>query len=253
MVTIIIPTYNEEKFLPRLLKDIQRQTLHPDTIIVADAFSKDRTRAIAKKFGCTVIDGGLPGVGRNRGASAVKSGIILFLDADMRLHATKFLEKNLKEFSDRKLDIATVSILPDKGSYIDTLIYQTFNMLIRLTAHTKPHAQGGCIIIRKKIHDTIGGFDERIKIAEDMDYTQRAAKKGRFGILNAEPIATSMRRFARDGYSKTLLKYALTELHMATLGNVTTNIINYQFGYDTRKKKRIKTVLQKMFGIKKST
>src|SRR5437870_493328 len=84
-ISIIIPSLNEEQSLPLLLQSIKKQTIQPKEIIVADAFSTDKTRSIAKKFNCTVINGGLPGKGRNAGAKVATQDILLFLDADVIL------------------------------------------------------------------------------------------------------------------------------------------------------------------------
>ena len=64
-LSIIIPTYNEEEYLPNLLKSIESQKFKDYEVIVADANSCDNTVKIAKNYGCTVVQGGMPGVGRN--------------------------------------------------------------------------------------------------------------------------------------------------------------------------------------------
>ena len=51
-VSIVVPTYNEEKYLPRLLASIKAQDFRDFEIIVADTPSEDRTAAIARRFGC---------------------------------------------------------------------------------------------------------------------------------------------------------------------------------------------------------
>ncbi len=240
MLTVVIPTLNEEKYLPKLLRDIAGQTLQPDEIIVADAHSTDATRVLAQQAGATVVDGGLPGVGRNNGATKAKNGIIVFFDADVRLSSSTFLDDSFKEFKKRKLDIATCDIWPSDGTAVNTMMFQTYNLYARLLEKIKPHAAGMCIFITKKIHDRISGFDEKVMIAEDMDYVQRAAQFGKFGILRSWPIITTTRRFMKDGNLKTIIKYLLTELHMATLGSVKTDIFNYKFGYTEAKEKSFK-------------
>jgi len=67
MLSIIIPTLNEENYLPFLLESIKNQDFKDYEIIVADAGSHDKTREIAKNFGCKVVSGGLPAKGRNEG------------------------------------------------------------------------------------------------------------------------------------------------------------------------------------------
>ena len=85
MLSIIIPTLNEEKYLPPLLDSIKKQDYKDYEVIVADAGSKDKTVEIAKKYGCKVVKGGLLPAGRNRGAEASKGDLLLFLDSDIIL------------------------------------------------------------------------------------------------------------------------------------------------------------------------
>jgi glycosyltransferase involved in cell wall biosynthesis len=66
--SIIIPTLNEEVLLPNLLRDLQAQTFRDFEVIVADAGSKDGTVDLAQSLGARVVPGGMPAVGRNRGA-----------------------------------------------------------------------------------------------------------------------------------------------------------------------------------------
>src|SRR3989304_5649057 len=97
MLTIIVPTKNEEACLPILLESIKWQSIQPEEIIIADAFSEDSTRSVAESFGAKVIGGGLPGSGRNKGAQVAKTKYLLFLDADVVLNDTDFLSESLNE------------------------------------------------------------------------------------------------------------------------------------------------------------
>lgn len=231
MFSIIIPTYNEEQFLPNLLKDIKTQSIAPHEIIVADANSTDRTREIAKKYKCSIIDGGLPSIGRNRGAAQARYGILIFFDADVRLPTKTYLEDSLKEFRRRKLDLATCDVIPSEGPALNYFMLKTYNTYTRLLERMRPHAPGFCIFIKRRIHKKIGGFDERVLLAEDHDYVQRAALYGSFGVLRIAPIVTSTRRFVKDGHLKTISKYILCELHMSTFGSVKHDLFKYRFGY----------------------
>ncbi|MBP9748977.1 glycosyltransferase [Patescibacteria group bacterium] len=232
MLSVVIPTYNEEDFLPALLASLARQSVRDVEIIVADAQSTDKTRAIAKKHGCTVVEGGLPAVGRNNGAAVAHGELLLFLDADVLLPGEDFLAGVLKEFTERHLDISTSLIRPMSSSSLDTLFYVFYNSYIYATQKFFPHAHGFFIIVRKEMHERIGGFDVRVQLAEDHDYAQRAAKAGAtFGVLMNEKLPVSTRRFLRDGHFRTAAKYVLCELHMLTLGSVKSDIFRYRFGY----------------------
>ena len=85
MLSIIIPTLNEEKYLPLLLKSIKEQNVKDYEIIISDAQSTDKTLDIAKKNNCKIVLGGLPGKARNEGAKVAKGNLLLFLDADVLL------------------------------------------------------------------------------------------------------------------------------------------------------------------------
>ena len=102
ILSIIIPTYNEEEYLPVLLDSIKMQNFDDYEIIVADANSTDRTREIAEEYGCIVIDGGLPAVGRNKGAKAAKGEYLLFLDSDLML-TEDYLRDTIYEFQMERL------------------------------------------------------------------------------------------------------------------------------------------------------
>lgn len=78
MLSIIIPTFNEEKYLPILFESLQKQTFNNFEIIVADNNSTDATRSIALAAGARVVGGGLPAGGRNMGAKFAQGEWLLF-------------------------------------------------------------------------------------------------------------------------------------------------------------------------------
>ena len=63
MISIIIPTLNEEKYLPLLLSSIKKQNFNDYEIIIADAGSDDKTLEIVKNYNCKIkIDGKKPSI-----------------------------------------------------------------------------------------------------------------------------------------------------------------------------------------------
>lgn len=230
MLTVVIPTKNEEAYLPRLLASLKKQTMQPEEIIVADAHSTDRTREVAASFGARVVDGGLPGPGRNRGAAEAKTDFILFLDADVELDDPTFIEKAVGEMRERKLDLATCDVFPLSGSKLDQVMHKAYNRYVRTVGAAFPHAPGFCMLVAKALHDDIKGFDETVTFCEDHDYARRASKKGAFGFL-ATRVPVSVRRLDRDGRARIALKFVLAEVHLATVGPIRHNLFNYQFGH----------------------
>lgn len=86
-ISIIIPAYNEEKYIEKCLDSIYRQTVRPLDVIVVDDGSTDSTSRIAEQLEAVVykiIHQG-PGRAKNFGASKAKGEILVFIDADMQL------------------------------------------------------------------------------------------------------------------------------------------------------------------------
>jgi glycosyltransferase involved in cell wall biosynthesis len=239
MLSIVIPTKNEEDFLPLLLQSIRNQTVQPLEVIVADAKSTDATREIAMQFGCRVVDGGMPGPGRNRGAEAARGAYILFLDADVQLLDRRFIERTMGEILERKLDFATCDVLPLSERPIDRVFHHFYNKYSRLTIPLHAHAPGFCIFARRSLHYKLCGFDETVIFCEDHDYAERCREIGAFGYLNSARIYVSIRRLDRDGRLTIAIKYTLGELHLMTLGPVRHNAFRYEFGYKKRSREKI--------------
>jgi len=229
MLSIIIPTFNEEKFLPILLKSLKKQTFKDFEIIVADNNSTDATRSIALKGGARVVDGGLPACGRNNGAKVAHGEWLLFLDADVIL-PSDFLEKAMGEIKESTFASASCLINPLSDRKIDKFLHGVVNLYFQAIKKIFPHAPGFCIFVKKEIHQLVGGFDEKIKLAEDHDYILRISKIAHFDFLQSVRIPVSVRRLDKDGRLKISIKYLVAEAHLIFLGPIYSDIFNYKFG-----------------------
>jgi len=230
MLSIIIPTLNEEKYLPKLLDCINKQTYKDYEIIVADANSEDKTVRLAKKYGCRIVKGGLPGISRNKGAKAAKGDILLFLDADSAIEP-KFLEEALNKIKKRKLDVAGCYLQPSSDKIIDRIFLGIFNSWTFLTQGFYPNACGTGIFCKKWLHDKINGFDKTIKLSEDMDYARRAGKLGKFGILRNPKVIFSMRRYDNEGRFNVGFKLLLSGFYRVFFGEIRGDIFKYNLKY----------------------
>ncbi len=232
-LSIIIPTKNEEKYLPKLLASVKKQSFRDYEIIVADNNSKDKTRKIAEKYKCKIVKGGLPGKARNAGAKIAKGDILLFLDADTELKTKNFLEKAIKEFERRKLDIAAPLVFL-RGKELDKLYTNFWNYLTEFFQYSlTPFAGGWCIFAKKNLHQKIKGFDERITLGEDTDYVQRMVRskllRVKFRVLKSVKIQVSTRRLGKEGHLKVAVQGIGTGLHWALLGKDKKNRFKYRF------------------------
>ncbi len=227
-LTVVVPTLNEAERLPRLLELLARQSTPPDAVVVADAGSTDETRAIARTAGAAVVDGGLPGAGRNAGAAVATTDLVLFLDADNE-PPSDWIELAIAEFEERGLAAAAGRIAPVERDPGNLFACDAANLYLELMQYVQPHAPGFCILVRRNLHERIGGFDETVVLAEDHEYVQRAAKSGKFRILRCPPMPTSMRRIEKEGIIGLAFKYLYTELHV--LAGVPVREIPFEYEF----------------------
>jgi glycosyltransferase involved in cell wall biosynthesis len=246
-ISIVIPALNEEKFLPLLLESISKQTFKDYEVILADAGSTDETIAVAKKFGITIVKGGMPGPGRNRGAEVAKGDFIFFFDSDVIIPET-FLEKAMSEMEDRFLDLATCEFNPLSELNIDKVLFQFSNLIVKMNQNINPRAAGFCIFISRRLFNRIKGFDESVVIAEDHDLVERATKFRPLRFLNSTSLSVSVRRLDKEGRLSLLQKYIKVEMHLLTKGSVRDEIVEYEFGNftddDKQKQRKILTDIE---------
>lgn len=97
-VSVIIPTYNEAKYIVGCIESLLLQTYKVKEIIVVDDGSTDDTSEvikksiIKKKVRLLIKNHSGPGESRNLGANTAKSEILVFVDADM-IFDSRFIEK----------------------------------------------------------------------------------------------------------------------------------------------------------------
>jgi glycosyltransferase involved in cell wall biosynthesis len=235
MISIIIPTLNEGKYLPKLLASIKKQTYKDFEVIVSDANSSDSTVKTAKKYKCKIVKGGPPNKGRNRGADITKGKYLIFLDADVILPET-FFEDMLEEFQTRKLDIATCRARPITKKLADKFVWAFANsMLVFLEKIKLAYGAGWFTMIKKDLHTKIHGYDETIMLAGDVEFIQRAARNGKFGVLRKNRPQISIRRFETEGRLNLIAKYIKITYYILTKkwirSEKLSKKIDYKFGH----------------------
>ena len=234
ILSIIIPTYNEEEYLPALLESIKKQSFDDYEIIVADANSTDKTREIAQSYGCIVVDGGLPAIGRNNGAKVAKGEYLLFLDSDLEL-TDDYLRDALYEFRMERLGIAITQMTPKSKKIEDKLYHDFANQFMISVENIKPHG-AGCygIIARKELHDKCNGFDETLNFGEDTDYIERLAKKDRFKVIRNAKVGVSTRRLEEEGIETLIRQYGRSTVNDFLGKRTDANDLNYDFDHNEK-------------------
>lgn len=246
-ISIVVPALNEEVDLPVLLDSLDRQTFRDFEVIVADAGSKDKTIAIAKKHKAKVVPGGMPAKGRNEGAKVAEGEFLFFFDADVEL-PPDFLEKAVQEMDDRFVDLATCEFKPKSDLRLDTIMFRMANLSVQMNTAINPRAAGFCIFITRRLFRRIGGFDETLKLAEDHDLVQRAVKFRPLRFLESVYLNVSVRRLEKEGRFSLIQKYFTVEKHLLLKGNVREDIVEYEFGNFTKDKEKSGKILDEIEG-----
>ncbi len=234
--SIIIPTLNEEKNLPVLLKSIGNQPDKDFEVIIADSGSTDGTKSEASKFADKIpylrfAEHRVKNVGaaRNYGASLAKGQYLIFLDADVEI-GENFLTGIKEKINLNHLDTLTVWNR-SKNNFIGKLILGLLNLSMTVFQKIKPAANGPCMIVKKELFNKIGGFDETITFGEDFDLIQRLHKKGaKFAVFQKPTLYVSTRRFEKEGLFLSLQKSIKALLYQLVFGPIRKPIFKYEMG-----------------------
>ena len=228
-ISVVIPAYNEEKFLRDCLRSVKKQqTPFPFEVIVVNNASSDNTGQIAKEEGVHVIAEGRRGLAyaRQKGLDAAKGDLLVYLDADVRL-PDGWLEKIYRYFQHNP-SVAAVSCdfrfydapwhLSFSQRFFDSLIMPVNNGVMRLLG--KPEVLiGQSIALRKKLLKEAGGINlDFVFHGEDTSLAYRMHSQGKVRFLPQYFVYSSARRYKREGTLKTLFEY-WTTYWLFTLGN----------------------------------
>jgi glycosyltransferase involved in cell wall biosynthesis len=226
-ITIIIPCKNEEKYIDGILNDLYNQIgIEGVKIIIADSKSTDNTvniiNSYKNKLNIQIIDGGLPSIGRNRGANISTTEYLLFIDSDARIYDRYMISKSYSKMVKHDLDLLTSKL--NSHYFIVKILYKINNLLIWLSKFDKPFAVGMYMMIKKSKFDEIGGFPEDVAHCEDYLLSKRISTN-KFGIIRCD-VYSDNRRFKKIGYWG-MIKYVFKNIVNRNSYNYFKKNINY--------------------------
>lgn len=211
MISIIIPTFNEEKLLPQILDQFPPALLERAAaeIIVSDGGSTDRTAEIALGRGASVVRHDGPhrqtiAEGRNRGAAIARGDLLVFINADIRISdPARFLsEARRLAAADNVAGITcVVHVFPEEETFADRLFHLWHNGYVRfLNLIGEGMGRGECQILTSELFRRIGGYNPAMVAGEDYDLFRRVRKQGKVVMMPGVTVYESPRRFRKYGY-----------------------------------------------------
>jgi len=218
LVSVIVPTYKEEKYIEATLRSIKNQDYKGEyEIIVVDSNSKDRTVKIAKKFADRVIVVKKRGVsvGRNIGARIARGDVLMFVDADTML-LPNVISKVVKYLKRKHVVGVIVPIIGD--DLTKNVFYFTGSWIYYLLTKVKLQpVYAVCFACKKDAFFKVGGFDERLRVAEDIELGSRLKKLGDVEYVKDTFAITSSRRLKRWNLLKQLKAWPFGYLYVKLL------------------------------------
>lgn len=206
-LTIVIPTYNESKYIEKTIKTLLKQRgIEGTRVIVADNNSKDGTRKLVrdlsfsnrKKINIELINGGSVSVGRNNGAKLVETKYILFMDGDVVLNDTRTIQNTLNDMSRNNHHLLTCK-LESYGEDLRTyFVFAIFNVVNYFISIKTPFAVGTYFMVDTNMFRKFNGFNETLKHSEDYELSKKF-KPQKFKISKFY-VGQDDRRFKKMGY-----------------------------------------------------
>jgi glycosyltransferase involved in cell wall biosynthesis len=227
-ISLVIPAYNEEAYLPACLDALMQNVSGKAVeIIVVDNNSTDGTKAVVERYAkVTYIFEPRKGItrARQRGFLAATGDILAYVDADTRPPAG-WIDQIWQQFG-RDGDLACLSgpysfyDLSGIRNKVSTGWFVAAKPLYRVTGYMMV---GGNFAIRRDVLEKMGGFDSSIEFyGEDVDIGKRASKYGTVLFSPRFVMPTSGRRMKKMGFLKMAGIYFINYFWMALRGRPAT-------------------------------
>ena len=173
LVSVILFTYNAEKYVENNLRSMHNQNLKDIEIILVDKYSNDRTIEIAKKFKeVRILNAPIERSTQvNFGAAQAKGKYIFITGVDIEYHPD-YLAKAVEKCEQEGYDAVYTSVVTKNESF-----FGRCKALERL-CYVGDDFHESARFIRKDVFLKIGGYDEDLVAGEDYDFQRRLNKEG---------------------------------------------------------------------------
>ncbi len=228
MLSIVIPTFNEERAIEETLKGIKKLRAVPYELIVADSGSTDHTVAIAEKYADRVVryddQPKNAARGRNLGVSVAQGDLLAFIDADVTIPDIDafFSFANSVFVQDPKIVAigARVHTLSHLETWGDRISHSIINF-ITYTTNNIFHfgaVSGEFQMIRASTFRSLKGYNEALNITEDNDLYTRLARVGKVRHLRKLLVLHPSRRAHAIGWPRLWWHWSVNWVYVIFLG-----------------------------------
>lgn len=202
MISIVIPTWNEESVLESLLVDLSRE--EGAEIIVADGGSTDHTLEIARHCALVVETERNRGKQLNTGAAAARGDSLLFLHADARFPQGGVAAVR-RALADTRVVGGTFS-LRYAGDGAASRVFTRLNTWRR--AWGIFYGDAG-IFARRGVFWRLGGF-RPLPVLDDYEFARRLVRAGKTVCL-PQVVEVSARRWEGGRLLPTIFSWAFIQ------------------------------------------
>ncbi len=224
--SIIIPTLNEEKVLPELLKQLSDKELklkYNYEVIVSDGGSTDDTILIANKYASKIVIHNKEkkqniSEGRNAGANIANSDILIFINGDVLFDNLEYFFARIQnKFINSEYLAMTckVNVIPSERNFSDRVFLGFYNWYFHLLNSVGlGMGRGECHIMSREVYSKHNGYNENMAAGEDFDLYKRIRKNGKIFFDKKLTIYESPRRYRKYGHVKIFLTWLFNALYV---------------------------------------
>jgi len=206
VVSVVIPTLNEEAYIERTLRSLRDQDLDaPYEIVIGDGYSTDNTLAICSRYADKIVleRKRTPAAGR-QSAVMQSSGRVLAFGCGDTLYPSNWLREITGPILRGEAAAVSGAVLPDDGTFFD--MAGSKHVLLPLTWLSAKlglyFTPGETIAFSRRAFDQVGGFDTDKVTAEDLDLFKRVSRVSKVQFNPNARVYVSMRRVRKWGRAR---------------------------------------------------
>ncbi|MFH0804089.1 MAG: glycosyltransferase [Candidatus Zambryskibacteria bacterium] len=235
MISIVIPTCNEEKYIGRTIDCLLNLSLDKEIIVTDDA-STDKTLTVLEKYGnkikiltCEHRHKSIA-ANRNAGAKQSRGEFLAFLDSSTFIkNPNDFFSQALSIFEkDKDLVAITgkLSVDPELETFSDKIVHFFFNLIIMIKDNYLGlgEASGKFQMMKRGAFEKVGGFSENLITREDSNMFEKLSKIGKIKYVGSLEVFHTSRRAHALGWPKLLFIWMINSFWVSVFGKAKSKV-----------------------------